>query len=45
VHLEPFEEAVRARFRLDGVLRHAADLNPAQREALGSRIKVLAAGL
>ncbi len=42
IHIEPYEETLRVRYRLDGLLHLAGELRYAQREAIVSRIKVLA---
>lgn len=42
VHIEPTEEGLRVRYRIDGVLHLAGELNGVQREAVVSRVKVLA---
>jgi type IV pilus assembly protein PilB len=42
IHVEPQESGVRVRFRVDGVLRHAADVPTASRAALTSRLKIIA---
>jgi len=41
IHLEPAEDGLRARFRIDGVLYERAKLRPAVREGIASRIKVM----
>ena len=41
IHLEPYEEAVRVRYRLDGVLQDIADLPPEPYPLILSRVKVL----
>jgi type II secretory ATPase GspE/PulE/Tfp pilus assembly ATPase PilB-like protein len=41
IHLEPEEEAVRMRFRLDGVLTDVYSFNPHTYHLLNSRIKIL----
>ncbi|XBQ16687.1 MAG: type II secretion system ATPase GspE [Oceanicaulis sp.] len=41
VHVEPFEEKVSVRFRVDGVLRETVSLSPRLAPALISRIKVM----
>ncbi len=43
VHVEPYERALRVRYRLDGVLHLAGHLDPRQAGAVASRLKVLAA--
>ncbi|MFA5670400.1 MAG: GspE/PulE family protein [Balneolaceae bacterium] len=42
IHLEPFEKKYRLRFRIDGVLQHIASLQPSQKDAITSRIKIMA---
>ena len=42
IHVEPYEESVRIRFRIDGVLQEIMTPPPALKQALTSRIKVLA---
>ena len=42
IHLEPFENALTVRMRIDGVLREALSLNPRITPLLVSRIKVMA---
>ena len=42
IHIEPEEEAIRIRFRLDGVLHDVIDLERVIYERLNSRIKLLA---
>lgn len=42
IHFEPYETFFRVRYRLDGVLHHVADLSLLQREALTSRLKIMA---
>lgn len=42
VHVEPFEDKVSVRFRIDGVLRETASLSPRLAPPLISRIKVMA---
>ena len=42
IHLEPFENALTIRMRVDGVLREALSLNPRITPLLVSRIKVMA---
>lgn len=42
IHLEPFENALTVRMRVDGVLREALSLNPRITPLLVSRIKVMA---
>jgi type II secretory ATPase GspE/PulE/Tfp pilus assembly ATPase PilB-like protein len=41
IHIEPLEEAVRIRYRIDGVLQEAATLPKGTHSALVSRIKVM----
>lgn len=42
IHIEPFEKTYRLRYRLDGVLQEIAQLPISQKDALVSRIKILA---
>ncbi len=42
VHVEPFEDRVAVRFRIDGVLQETASLSPRLAAPLVSRIKVMA---
>lgn len=42
IHIEPTDDALVVRFRVDGVLREATRLPPAMRAPLVSRIKVMA---
>ncbi len=42
IHIEPFEKTYRLRYRLDGVLQEIAKLPISQKDALVSRIKILA---
>jgi type II secretory ATPase GspE/PulE/Tfp pilus assembly ATPase PilB-like protein len=42
VHIEPLDDTVRVRYRIDGVLQHAATLPKGVHSALVSRIKVMA---
>ena len=42
VHIEPREDCVRVRFRIDGILHTAETLPMAVRAAIGSRIKIMA---
>lgn len=42
IHIEPFEKKYRLRFRLDGVLQKVADLQANQKEAMVSRVKIMA---
>ena len=42
IHIEPREDCVRVRFRIDGVLHTAETLPPANKAAIGSRIKIMA---
>ncbi|MEQ1697438.1 MAG: GspE/PulE family protein [Hyphomicrobiaceae bacterium] len=42
IHIEPREDCVRIRFRIDGILHTAETLPPAVRAAIGSRIKIMA---
>jgi len=41
IHIEPFEEELRIRYRLDGVLHVVAKYNPDIKDAVVARIKVL----
>ncbi|MBO9579640.1 MAG: Flp pilus assembly complex ATPase component TadA [Sphingobium sp.] len=41
IHIEPTDDALAVRFRIDGILRNAAMLPAAMRESLVSRIKVI----
>jgi len=43
VHVEPYETDFRVRYRLDGVLHEVGRLNLRQRDAIISRLKILAA--
>src|SRR5699024_11096343 len=42
IHMEPYEETFRVRFRLDGVLQHIGDLPLMNKDAVISRIKIMA---
>lgn len=42
IHIEPYDETVRIRFRIDGVLQEAMTLPRELRQALTSRVKVMA---
>ena len=42
IHIEPYETFFRVRYRLDGVLHHVAELSLLQREAITSRLKIMA---
>jgi type IV pilus assembly protein PilB len=42
VHIEPFESAVRIRYRIDGVLQPSGAVAKAQKDAVISRLKILA---
>lgn len=42
VHVEPYETELRVRLRIDGALRAAASPPPALREAVTSRLKIMA---
>lgn len=42
IHLEPFEQALKVRMRIDGVLRETLSLNPRITPLLVSRVKVMA---
>lgn len=41
IHIEPKEESIRVRFRIDGILHHKTDLPVSLAPSLASRIKVL----
>ncbi|MCF8146025.1 MAG: Flp pilus assembly complex ATPase component TadA [Deltaproteobacteria bacterium] len=41
IHIEPKEESIRVRYRVDGILRRKTDLPPSLALGLSSRIKVL----
>ncbi len=41
IHFEPYEQAYRVRYRIDGILQEAATPPPELREMLASRLKVL----
>lgn len=43
IHIEPYETYVRVRYRLDGVLHTVDELSLLQRDALISRLKIMAA--
>jgi type IV pilus assembly protein PilB len=43
IHFEPFEERIRIRFRVDGVLREHASIERGLHGPLSSRIKIMAA--
>ncbi|MDX1545798.1 MAG: GspE/PulE family protein [Rhodothermales bacterium] len=43
IHIEPYEAFFRVRYRLDGVLHAADELSLLQRDALISRLKIMAA--
>ncbi len=42
IHIEPYETFFRVRYRLDGVLHTVGTLNLAQRDAMISRLKIMA---
>lgn len=42
IHIEPYETFFRVRYRLDGVLHIVADLSLLQRDAITSRLKIMA---
>ena len=42
IHVEPCEDSVRVRFRIDGLLQTVETLPLGQRAAIGSRIKIMA---
>ena len=42
VHIEPYENELRIRYRIDGVLQHALAPPMAMRDAITSRVKVMA---
>lgn len=42
IHIEPYEKRVRIRYRLDGYLQEVADVPHHQKDAVVSRIKVMA---
>jgi len=42
IHIEPYEKRVRVRYRLDGYLQEVADIPHHQKDAVVSRIKVMA---
>ena len=42
IHIEPYEMSFRVRYRLDGVLHVIADLSLFQRDAITSRLKIMA---
>ena len=42
IHIEPFEKSYRLRYRLDGVLQQVAQIAISQRDALVSRVKIMA---
>ena len=42
IHIEPYEARFRVRYRLDGVLQNVGDFELRQREAITSRLKILA---
>jgi len=41
IHIEPYEESTRVRYRIDGVCHHALDLPPTAISPLASRIKIM----
>lgn len=42
IHIEPFEKSYKLRYRLDGVLQEVAQLPVNQKDALVSRVKIMA---
>ena len=42
IHLEPMEDIMRVRFRIDGMLKQVMDLPKASSQAIVSRIKIMA---
>lgn len=42
IHIEPFEKSYRLRYRLDGVLQQISELSISQKDALVSRVKIMA---
>ena len=42
IHIEPYEREIRVRYRVDGQLRTVLSWPPAQRDAIVSRLKVMA---
>ena len=42
IHIEPFEKKFRVRYRLDGVLLEVASLPVQQKDAVVSRVKIMA---
>lgn len=42
VHIEPYEKEVRVRYRLDGVLQHIGNISLIHKDAVISRIKIMA---
>ncbi len=42
IHFEPYEESFRLRYRLDGVLQEMGSLSLTQKEAILSRLKIMA---
>lgn len=42
IHLEPFEKQYRLRFRIDGVLQEVTELQLSQKDAITSRLKIMA---
>lgn len=42
IHLEPFEKKYRLRFRIDGVLQEITELQLSQKDAITSRLKIMA---
>ncbi len=42
IHLEPYEESFRLRYRVDGVLQEIGALSQAQKDAILSRLKIMA---
>lgn len=42
IHFEPYEESFRIRYRLDGVLQHVGNLSLRNKDAVISRLKIMA---
>lgn len=42
IHIEPYEKKIRLRYRIDGVLQEVAELQFNQKEAMVSRVKIMA---
>jgi type IV pilus assembly protein PilB len=42
IHIEPYEKKFRLRYRIDGVLQKVAELQFNQKEAMASRVKIMA---